>query len=84
MNFSLPDDMVDPVFLSKEVFHQFVPQPYALVLVVPVSLPKQENLFEFIKSSLLHIYLDHLNVLSKVIFREMFYKNSLIKGIYFI
>jgi hypothetical protein len=84
MNFSLPDDMIDPVFLSREVFQQFVPQPFALVLVIPVSLPKQDSLFEFLKSSLLHIYVEHINVLSKVIFRELFYKNSVIKGIYFI
>lgn len=84
MNFTLPDDMVDPVFLSKEVYHQFVPQPFALVMVIPVSLPKQEHLFEFLKSSLLHIYLEYINVLSKVIIREQFYKNSVIKGIYFI
>ena len=57
MNFSFPEDTVDPVFLSREIFHQFVPQPFALVLVIPVCLPKQDNLMEFLKSSLLHIYL---------------------------
>lgn len=72
------------MFLSKEVFPQFVPQPFALVMVIPVSLPKQENLINFLKSTLLHIYLDHANVLNKVISRELFYKNTIFKGIYFI
>jgi len=53
-------------------------------MVVPVSLPKHENLINFLKSTLLHIYLDYVNVLSKVISRELFYKNTTFKGVYFI
>jgi hypothetical protein len=70
--------------LSNEVFSPFVPQPYALILIIPVPLPKSDNLLNFLKGSLLHIFIDQVSLLNKIVFKENFYKNSTIKGIYFI
>lgn len=84
MNFSNEDTQFDPIFLSNEVFSPFIPQPYALILILPLALPKADHLFNYVKGSLLHIYIDEINLLSKLIFKETFYKNSVVKGIYFI
>lgn len=65
----MPDETVDPILLSNEVYTPFVAQPYALILILPICLPKPEYLVNFMKGTLLHVYLDQANLLSKVIFR---------------
>lgn len=52
-------------------------------MLVPTKIVKPECL-NFIKSSLLHVYLDEANLLSKILTKETFYKNSHLRGIYFI
>lgn len=84
MNYDIYEENFDPIYLSNEVFSPFMPHTYALVMVLPSNYPRQELLINFLKSSLLHVYVDQSNVLSKVMFRETFYKNSIIRGIYFI
>ena len=84
MNFSLPDDLTDPIFLSNEVFTPFVPQPYALIMIISIPLPRPDLLINFLKGTLLHFLVEQANLLSKVMFRDVFYKNTVIKGIYFI
>ncbi len=61
-----------------------MPHTFALVMVLPVNYPKQEQLITFLKSTLLHIYAEQSNLLNKLMSRETFYKNSIVRGIYFI
>jgi hypothetical protein len=84
LHFDNPDGTTDPIYLSNELFPPFIPQPYALVMVLPVHFPRQEHLISFLKSSLFHVYAEQANLLSRVISREIFYKNSTVRGIYFI
>lgn len=53
------------------------------MLVVP-SKNLKPDCFSFIKSSLLHVFYEEANLLSKVVLKEAFYKNSILKGIFFI
>jgi hypothetical protein len=53
-------------------------------MVLPVKFPRQEELVNFLKGTLLHVYLEQANLLSRVLSREIFYKNSVVRGIYFI
>lgn len=84
LTFSNEDPTLDPIYLSNEVFSPFIPQPYALILVLPIPIPRPDYLMNFLKGTLLHIYMEQVNLLSKIIFREVFYNNSHVKGIYFI
>lgn len=79
-----PDDSADPVLLSNEVFSPFVPQPYALVLVIPVPLPRPDQLLAFLRNTLLHVYVEQAQLINRITIRENFYKNSVLRGIYFV
>jgi hypothetical protein len=80
----LPDDITDPILLSNEVFSPFIPQPFALILVIQTPHPRPDQLINFFRGTLLHVLVEQANLFSKVIFPEIFYKNSFLKGIYFI
>jgi hypothetical protein len=41
-------------------------------------------MLNFLKATLLHVYADQANLLMKIASREVFYKGSTIKGVYFI
>ena len=41
-------------------------------------------MLSFLKATLLHVYLEQANLMHKIASREVFYKHTLIKGIYFI
>lgn len=68
LHFTIPNE-VDPIILSNEVFSPFVPQPFAIVIVLPFAWPKPEALNHFLRSSLLHMYIDNANLLNKVVYR---------------
>ena len=84
LKFDVPDPQFSPVLLSTEVFSPFIACPYALVVVLPVEHPRHEHLLHFLRGSLLHVFSQEVNLLQKVMFRENFYKNSLLKGLYFV
>lgn len=50
---------------------------------MPAKIIKPECL-NFIKSSLLHAYIDEANLISRILTKELFYKNSILKGLFFI
>ena len=79
----MPDPLIEEVYLSNMVFSPFVPIEKTIVMVIPSKSYKYEC-SSFVKSSLLHIYLDESPILSKIMSKELFYKNSILKGIYFV
>ena len=83
-NFTCLEEGLDPIYLSSEVFSPFVPQTFALILVLPIPQPRPDLMMNFLKGTLLHVYMEQANLVNKIAFREVFYKNSTIKGIYFI
>lgn len=79
----MPDAKTDEIYLGNEVHSPFVPLEKSIVMVVPSRILKPECI-EFIKSSILHSYVDEAALLNRVIQKELFYKNSVLRGIYFI
>ena len=57
LNFSVFEDNIDPIYLGNEVYSPFIPQPYALILILPVPMPRHDHMMNFLKGTLLHIYL---------------------------
>ena len=60
-----------------------MPVEKTVVMLIPFKIMKPECL-DFIKSSILHTYVDESQLLSKIITKEIFYKNSVLRGIYFV
>ena len=66
INFSTPEDILDPVYLGNEVFPNFIPQPFALVMIVPIVPLRPDNMLSFLKGTLLHIYYEQAQVVNKI------------------
>jgi hypothetical protein len=83
LSHELPEAGTESVYVGNEVFPPFVPLERSVVMLLPVKLPKPEC-FDFVMSSLLHAFTCDVYLLSKIMVREVFYRNSVLRGVYFV